>query len=86
MKGIGEKVIPLQTSIKQFVEEKTKEVLIVATDGCYTYKQDPTGSSLLCKLNDVRDILGAEYMPHILPGQSATGTPTTQPGTTSIQQ
>ena len=44
--------------IKTFVEDKTKEVLIVAGDGCYAFVTDVNGQTALRKLNDARDILG----------------------------
>lgn len=45
--------------MKTFSEDKTKEVLMVTPDGCYTYKTDITGHTSLVKLDDVRDILGS---------------------------
>jgi hypothetical protein len=44
--------------MKTFVEDKTKEVLIVADDGCYAFVTDVSGQTALRKLNDARDILG----------------------------
>lgn len=43
--------------MKTFFEDRTKEYLIVAADGCYTYKTDINGQTQLAKLDDVREIL-----------------------------
>ena len=54
---------------KTFIEEKTREVLIVAQDGCYTYKSEIGGDTKLVKLNEVREILSSVESPgKILPG------------------
>mmetsp|Transcript_613 Transcript_613/g.664 ORF Transcript_613/g.664 Transcript_613/m.664 type:complete len:142 (+) Transcript_613:1577-2002(+) len=66
-----------KVSTKTFVEEKTKEVLLVANDGCFTYVTNEFGQTSLVKLNDVKDILSILPSPKLLPGQSAMGTPTT---------
>jgi len=46
-----------QVPQKRFIEEVTKEVLIVARDGCYTYEQKGENQVIISKLNDVREIL-----------------------------
>ncbi|CDW76882.1 myb-like dna-binding domain containing protein [Stylonychia lemnae] len=65
---------------KKFIEENTREVLIVTRDGCYTYQSHNENQLIISKLNDVRDILdfGNENIQplQIQPGQSATNTPT----------
>lgn len=42
---------------KRFIEENTKEVLIIARDGCYTYQSRGENQLIISKLNDVREIL-----------------------------
>eukprot|EP00347_Sterkiella_histriomuscorum_P005821 403355142 len=69
---------------KKFVEESTREILIVTRDGCYTYQTHNENQLIVSKLKDVREILDSglqSLQPGIIqPGQSATGTPNQNQG------
>lgn len=72
--------IEYKVNEKKFVEENTREVLIITREGCYTYQSHNENQLIISKLNDVREILDSgltSIQPiSILPGQSANGTPT----------